>query len=67
MSDVQAFLCGTLKERVAHDHSKGAFAHQGSHTVDKRDHFAEPRPALVALEQMDLDGLLFGLANAASQ
>ena len=46
--------------RVAHDHSQGALARQVADSFGKRDHFAQPRPAWVAAEQMLLDGFLFG-------
>ena len=38
---------------------RAAFARHRAHSFGERDHLAEPRPALIALEQMLLDGFLF--------
>jgi hypothetical protein len=57
---MQAFLRDTFKKRVAHYHSQGALARQVPDSFGKRDHFAEPGSALVAVEQMQLDGFFFG-------
>ena len=58
-TDAQALFRGTLQKCVAHNHSQGALARDLADSFGKRDHFAEPRPALVAVEQMLLDGFFF--------
>lgn len=58
-TDPQALCRGALKKCVAHDHSKGTPARDLADSFCKRDDFAEPRPALVAVQQMQLDGFFF--------
>ena len=66
-TDTQAFFRGTLEKCVADDHSQGTLARELANSFGKRDHFAETRPALVAVEQMLLDGFFFGSRQRASQ
>jgi hypothetical protein len=56
-TDPQAFLSGTPKKCVAHNHSQGSAARQVTESLAKRDHFAKARSASVALERGSCPGV----------
>src|SRR5215831_16434681 len=58
-TNTQAFLRGALEKRVAHNHWQRSAARQFPDSLLKRDHFPKPCAALVAAQQMLLDGFLF--------
>ncbi len=59
-TDTQAFLSGTLKKCVAHNHSQGTLSRQPSDSPRKSDDFTKPRSASVAIEQMFFDHCFVG-------
>ncbi len=59
MPDTQTLVGGTLKKHIAHNHSEGTFPCDLADSFRKGDDFAKTRSAMIAVEQMFLDGLFF--------
>ena len=62
-TDADALFHGALQKRVTHYHQQRTFASQFADAFCNRDHFAEPRAALITCKEMLLDDSFFGICK----
>ena len=63
MTDAHPLFASALYKRVRYDHQQRTFARQFADAFRNRDHFAEPRAALITCKEMLLDDSFFGICK----